>query len=510
MTVNKNDFFRQATLRICGSLDIEIALWRFLLYIQSVMPVDWIGFHLYEPGLGAMRAIAEAHASEGKKVDTIIPLPKEAREFIEKRVQPDVWIINRSESNPVIWSVANFFGRPDCSVLVLRLEIEGKRLGNLALSSEGSDRYSEEHARLLALLNEPFAVALSNALRYQEILKLKDMLTDDNRYLHRELYRLAGDQIIGGDFGLKDVMDMVHRIAPLDSSVLLLGESGTGKELVANAIHYSSPRRDGPLIVVNCGAIPENLVDSELFGHEKGAFTGAIAQNRGRFERANHGTIFLDEIGELPLQAQVRMLRVLENKVIERVGGSTSIPVDLRIIAATHRNLEEMVKANLFREDLWFRLNVFPISIPPLRERKADIPALVHYFIKKKSKELKLPTSPALVPGAIDRLMAYHWPGNVRELENVVERALILSKTESITFDHFVPSQRADETSAIMGLENGPLKLDEAVSRHIQRVLNLTKGKVHGPGGAAEMLGINPSTLRSRMNQLGILYGRRK
>lgn len=336
------------------------------------------------------------------------------------------------------------------------------------------------------------------------------MLTDDNRYLHRELYRLAGDQIIGSDFGLKGVMDMVRRVAPRDSPVLLLGESGTGKELVANAIHYSSSRRDGPLIVVNCGAIPENLLDSELFGHEKGAFTGAMAQKRGRFERADHGTIFLDEIGELPPQAQVRMLRVLENKEIERVGGSISISVDIRIIAATHRNLEEMVKANLFREDLWFRFNVFPITIPPLRDRKADIPALVHHFIENKSRELKLPIPSTLAPGTIDRLMAYHWPGNVRELENVVERALILSKEGSVTFEPFVAPRRADEISAVMVQETGPLNLNEVVSRHIQQVLKLTKGKVHGPGGAAELLGINPSTLRNRMNQLGIPYGRRK
>ena len=242
---------------------------------------------------------------------------------------------------------------------------------------------------------------MSKALEHQEIIRLKDMLADDNRYLFDELRSASGDEIIGSDFGLKAVMRMVQQVAPLDSPVLLLGETGTGKEVIANAIHYSSPRKDGPFIKVNCGAIPETLLDSELFGHEKGAFTGAISQKRGRFERANKGTIFLDEIGELPAQAQVRLLRVLQTKEIERVGGTTSIPVDIRIISATNRNLQEMIASGRFREDLWFRLNVFPIMIPPLRQRREDIPALVHHFIERKSKELKLTERPVLAPGAI-------------------------------------------------------------------------------------------------------------
>ena len=214
------------------------------------------------------------------------------------------------------------------------------------------------------------------------------MLADDNRYLYDELRSVSGDEIIGSDFGLKTVMEMVRQVAPLDSPVLLLGETGTGKEVIANAIHYSSPRKDGPFIKVNCGAIPETLLDSELFGHEKGAFTGAISQKRGRFERADKGTIFLDEIGELPLQAQVRLLSVLQTREIERVGGTSPIPVDIRIISATHRDLEEMIASRRFREDLWFRLNVFPITIPPLRQRREDIPALLHHLMERKSREL--------------------------------------------------------------------------------------------------------------------------
>ena len=229
---------------------------------------------------------------------------------------------------------------------------------------------------------------MSNTLKHREVVQLTNLLADDNRYLYRELRHISGDDIVGANFGLKEVMEKVRHVAALDSPVLLLGETGVGKDVIANAIHYSSSRKEGPFVKVNCGAIPESLIDSELFGHEKGAFTGATSQKRGRFERADNGTIFLDEIGELPPQAQVRLLRVLQDKEIERLGGTKTIQLDIRIIAATNRNLEEMVKAGQFREDLWFRLNVFPVWIPPLLQRKADIPSLFNHFILQQSKEL--------------------------------------------------------------------------------------------------------------------------
>ena len=305
-------------------------------------------------------------------------------------------------------------------------------------------------------------------------------------------------------------MEMVRKVAPLESPVLLLGETGAGKGVIASAIHYLSPRRKGPFITVNSGAIPETLIDSELFGHEKGAFTGAIEQKRGRFERANHGTVFLDEIGELPPHAQIRMLRVLQEKEIERVGGTKAIPVDIRIIAATHRNLQDMVREKKFREDLWFRINVFPIRVPPLRERKEDIPSLVYYFINKKMKQLKLPAAPELSAGAIDRLMTYHCPGNVRELENVVERELILNKGEPLTFGLLAGADEVTPPEILAGRANEPANLDKATALHIQRALQKANGIVHGPGGAAAILGINPSTLRSKMKKLGIPYGRKR
>jgi transcriptional regulator with GAF, ATPase, and Fis domain len=304
-------------------------------------------------------------------------------------------------------------------------------------------------------------------------------------------------------------------VAQLDSPVLLLGETGVGKEIIANAIHQYSNRKEGPFIKVNSGAIPETLMDSELFGHEKGSFTGALSQKRGRFERANNGTIFLDEIGELSLQAQVRLLRAITNKEIERVGGISPISINARIISATHRNLLKMVEEGRFREDLWFRLNVFPITIPPLRDRKGDIPGLVQYFIKRKAAELKIREVPAIDPDDMHKLMAYHWPGNIRELENMVERALIQSRGEKnqriLSSENpwfaFEGDRTHEAHKQYVPKENFP-SLNEIDRLHILRALNLTKGRVYGPKGAARLLQINHGTLRARMRKLGISYGR--
>jgi transcriptional regulator with GAF, ATPase, and Fis domain len=294
-------------------------------------------------------------------------------------------------------------------------------------------------------------------------------------------------------------------VAPQNSPVLLLGETGTGKEVIANAIHVTSPRQSGPLVRVQCGAIPESLLASELFGHEPGAFTSAVGVRRGRFERAHGGTIFLDEIGELTLDAQVKLLRVLQDREIERLGGSQPIQVDVRVIAATHRDLPAMVREGRFREDLFFRLDVVPIRLPPLRERKEDIPALAHHFVARIARETGLASQPILAPGSLERLASYGWPGNVRELENVVERELILSRGEPLTFAS-LPQARpnAPERAPV----EAPLPLDEAMGAHILEVLERCGGRVQGPGGAAEILRVNPSTLRARMRRLGIPFGR--
>jgi transcriptional regulator with GAF, ATPase, and Fis domain len=301
---------------------------------------------------------------------------------------------------------------------------------------------------------------------------------------------------------------MATQVARLSSPVLLRGETGTGKDLIANMIHRHSSFANGPFIKVNCGAIPEPLIDTELFGHEKGAFTGAFYQKRGYFERANNGTIFLDEIGELPPQVQVRLLRVLQFKEIQRVGGSQSIQVNIRVIAATHRNLENMVAQKAFREDLWFRLNVFPIFIPPLRHRREDLPQLVSHILMKKSRELNLSGTPIVTSSAMRRLADYDWPGNVRELENLIERALILRKGDSISVDVLFPGNVSEIPASQVAL-HPPVSIDALLRQHIENTLKICAGRVQGESGAAKLLQINPSTLRNLMKRLQITYGRK-
>jgi transcriptional regulator with GAF, ATPase, and Fis domain len=515
--MDKNQFFREATSRICGNLEIEQALASSLNFLRQEMPVDRMLLQFFEEGLNAMRTIASSTPQEGKTVNLLTPMSQKARQDMMQfeqqylRKNPDTaWLIQEDPHlQPFFNEMLQSFNIKATSLLVLPLRMGGSKViggGGLILTTEGKERFTQSHADLLYMLREPFAIAMSNALKHREVTNLRDMLADDNRYLHSELRRLSGDEIIGANFGLKKVMYKVQQVAALDSPVLLLGETGVGKDVIANTIHYSSLRSDGPFVSVNCGAIPDTLIDSELFGHEKGAFTGALAQKRGRFERAHKGTIFLDEIGELPLQAQVRLLKVLQSKEIERVGGVKTISLDIRIIAATNRDLEEMVKQNEFREDLWFRLNVFPIQIPPLRKRLSDIPALLQHFILLKSRELKLPVIPRLAPSAIDPLMEYRWPGNVRELENVVERSLILNPKGPLNFEHMCLEPMEKKINEVTDAEE-TLNLDENVYQLIHRVLKKTSGRVHGPGGAADLLGINPSTLRNRMRKLGIEYG---
>ncbi len=516
--VDENEFFRNATVRICGNLKIEQAMCACVLYLRQVIPADRIFLQVYEPELGAMRTVATATAERGRTVDLLTPMPQSVRDQIALHAAgdaEDVVVIDSEEHNPVAREMLRVHGIQGWSILRMRLATDDRPMGGVVLTAEGADRYRQEHARLLRLLEEPFTIALANTLEHREVLRLRDRLADDNRYLHRELLRIAGDEIVGADFGLREVMQQVRQVAPTDSPVLLTGETGAGKDVIANAIHLSSTRRDRPFIPVNCGAIPESLLDSELFGHEKGAFTGALSKKRGRFERAHGGTILLDEIGEMPLPAQVRLLRVLQHREIERVGGTERIAVDIRIITATHQDLSAMVRAGRFREDLWFRLNVFPIAVPPLRERKSDVPALVQHFLERKAGELKIGEAPRLAPGAIDDLLAYDWPGNVRELENLVERAMILHRGQPLRFDHLGGPPRALDAAATHApgapaAGEQALDLDTVVAAHIRRVLGMTGGKIHGPGGAGELLGVNPNTLRYRMRKLGIPFRKQR
>ncbi len=506
---NENELFREATLRICGNLEIDEALRELRLFLREVMPVSNIYLQHYDHDFHAMRTIAYAGKSGYGKLDLLTPLSETAREKAANAPDhQDAFLITDPLSFPVSREMTAFHDIQSSSIIVMALRTGTTTLGYLVLTSEGKDVFNGHHRSFVELLKKPLVISMSNALKHREVVKLNDLLADDNRYLHGELRRLSGDEMIGARFGLRETTQMIRQVAALDSPVLLMGETGTGKDVIANAIHYSSERSEGPFVSVNCGGIPDTLIDSELFGHEKGAFTGALSQKRGRFERAKDGTIFLDEIGELPPRAQTRLLRVLQNKEIERIGGAETISLNIRVIAATNRNLEEMVKHGKFREDLWFRLNVFPIHVPPLRQRTVDIPALIQHFINLKAKELKLASIPSIAPGAIEAAMGYHWPGNVRELQNIIERALILNPQGPIAFENLgaappSPFERTD--IPLMKSYN----LDQTIAHHISSVLQITNGKINGANGAANLLGVNPSTLRNRMKKLGINYGRK-
>jgi transcriptional regulator with GAF, ATPase, and Fis domain len=385
--------------------------------------------------------------------------------------------------------------------------------GVLILVARPPHAFRADHEDLVRCLLEPFTVALENDRRVRELLTLRETLEADKRSLLSRLDRHdISDSIVGAETGLRPVMEQIERVARSDAPVLILGETGSGKEVVARAIHSRSRRVAKPFLRVNCGAIPPELIDSELFGHEKGSFTGAVGERKGWFERADGGTLFLDECGELPLAAQVRLLRILQDGSFERVGGERQLTVDVRIVAATHRDLQALVAAGRFREDLWYRIAIFPIKLPPLRERKEDIPALATHFALRAAKRLgALPLAPA--PNDIDLLLGYPWPGNVRELAAVIERAAILGDGKRLevgqalgaaprTPDSPVPAPasraRAEEL----------LTLDAAMARHIELALTHSHGRIEGPFGAAALLQINPHTLRARMRKLKLDWRR--
>lgn len=506
--MDRNSFFKDATLAICGDLDSEVALFRCYKFLSQHIPLDAIYMNILNHQLRRINYLAKADNSGGKRLEWSIALQEDSFRLnnIEKG---QVVISNNSPGIIIEEQKREICGHKDSSMTTLLLKSGEHNLGAVDLFAKGWNRYTPEHAEMLLLLNEPLSIAMSNTLRYRELEKLKENLNDDNKYLTQTLIENSGSEVVGANKGLRHVMEMVSQVAPLNSTVLLHGETGTGKEVIANAIHKLSNRRDEPIIKVNCGAIPDQLIDSELFGHEKGSFTGAATRRRGRFERAHTGTIFLDEIGELPLSAQVRLLRVIQNREIERVGGDMPVPVDIRVICATHQNLEELIKQGKFREDLWFRINTFPIHIPPLKHRKEDILDLTHFFMGKKSMEMNLTAPYQLAPGTIDRLMSYDWPGNVRELENTVERELIQNKTGTLFFNLASPSIEKPQPGDHQRPFIPDATLDQVTKKYITDVLRFSNGKINGPKGAAEILDINPYTLRDRMKKLGIPFGRK-
>jgi transcriptional regulator with GAF, ATPase, and Fis domain len=385
--------------------------------------------------------------------------------------------------------------------------------GVLILATQPPHAFRADHQDLVRSLLDPFTVALENDRRVSELVALREALEADKRSLLSRLERHdITDSIVGAETGLRPVMEQIERVAPADAPVLILGETGSGKEVVARAIHTRSRRAAKPFVRVNCGAIPPELIDSELFGHEKGSFTGAVGARRGWFERADGGTLFLDECGELPAAAQVRLLRILQDGTFERVGGERPMTVDVRIVAATHRDLHALVAAGRFREDLWYRIAVFPIKLPPLRERKEDIPALATHFALRAAKRLgTLPLTPR--SDDLDLLLAYPWPGNVRELAAVIERAAILGDGKRLEVAQALGTAPrplpAAAPAAPKSFEGEPiLSLDSVMARHIELALARTHGRIEGPYGVAKLLKINPHTLRARMRKLKINWRR--
>ncbi len=409
------------------------------------------------------------------------------------------------------------------SICVVPMVFQGKCIGTLSLVSRGQDRYSDEDAAFFQEVANQVTLAMQNMRSYEEIDSLKARLEKENVYLREELRTEHNfEEIVGNSPALLKALHAVDQVAPTDSTVLIYGETGTGKELVARAIHSRSARNGRALVNVNCSAISAGLVESELFGHMKGAFTGALERRIGRFELAHGGTIFLDEIGELSLETQVKLLRVLQEHEFEPVGSSRSLRVDVRVIAATNRNLQEAVQAGRFRSDLFYRLNVFPIELPPLRERRSDIPQLVAFCISRFSKRLGKKID-GVSRESMENLVHYPWPGNIRELQNVIERAVVLSVGPTLRLDRdLMPiatstkGMEAPETDAPehpqADLESPKplLTLDEVDRNHILAALQHTSGVVDGPKGAAKILNLHPNTLRHRMDKLGIKGSRHR
>jgi transcriptional regulator with GAF, ATPase, and Fis domain len=505
--------FREATVRLTGEPDIEKAFQSTLLYLKQTIPVREMMVIAVDDHTLDQRVLLRT--SENGTVDDVESLlfSGDDQNFIKERDRmmahlPETFVRIVTESDFQYMSPLEKAEKMKAlkireGDLLILLGVKSKRSGFLFICDKVDAALQLHCLRTIETLKEPFIIALYNAVRFFELDRLKKYLEEDNRALQGELQREVGDRVIGMDGGLRQIMSLAGQVAKTPSPVLLSGETGSGKEVVATAIHRMSDRASFPFISINCGAIPETLIDSELFGHERGAFTGADERKRGRFERADRGTLFLDEVGELPLSAQVRLLRVLQEKEFERVGGHQVIRADVRLIAATNRNLPAMVKNGRFREDLWFRLNVFPIEIPPLRERREDIPHLAYYFIETKCRQLNLSFRPALPKESMERLIAYDWPGNVRELQNAIERALILSRGEPLRFTHLTQTAAADTEPSPRPMPDKSLPTyDEAAAAYLKSVLEFTKGRIAGPLGAAKITGLNPSTLRSKLKKL--------
>ena len=461
------------------------------------------------PDERALHCVASAGLTDQEQIPHRVPFDSDLPPAVQWRLRDPVLIddwhqfeqVGVAKGTLAIWremGINSAAGYP--------LEFRGEQLGSIGFLA--SRRISTEEFALLGIFADQAALSIRNAQLYRDIERYRDRLEQENAYLQEAIAEDRGfEGIVGESPALRAVLRKVQQVAPVETTVLLTGETGTGKELIARALHQGSPRRDRPLIKVNCGAIPQGLVESELFGHEKGSFTGALQRRTGRFELADKGTLFMDEVGELPLDTQVKLLRVLQEHEFERVGGHRTQQVDVRLVAATNRDLEQEVAGQRFRADLFYRLNVFPIRIPPLRERPSDIPLLVKHFLAQFQRKLAKPLK-AVTSESMTRLERYAWPGNIRELQNVIERACVLSPGPVVEIvDELRP---VGAGGAVPAGPVGPaarrdvVTLEENERLHIRQALATCGGRLYGPDGAAALLGINPSTLRSRMKRLGI------
>ncbi len=467
--------------------------------LVKVVPFDRLALSLYDAEINALRIVAHAGSyqrGDYTPIGRILDLNNSPAGEAFLRQQPVIRCDLSAERQNA--SEERAYGHGFQSLCTLPLVVRGKSIGAITVGSLTRSQYGESDAEFLMEVANQIAIAVENMQLHEETAAMKARFEAEAVYLQEEIKTEHNfEEIIGQSAPVRELLRKIEQVAPTDATVLIRGETGTGKELLARAVHDRSKRKDRALVKVNCGSIPSGLVESELFGHEKGAFTGATQRRIGRFELANGGTIFLDEVTELSLDTQVKLLRVLQEGEFERVGSSQTMKVDVRTIAATNRGLQEVVKNGSFRADLFYRLNVFPLESPPLRERKGDIPLLVNFFLSRFGKKLGKEVR-GVSQKSMDSLIQYRWPGNIRELQNVIERAVVIAQGPVVQVDDSMLMTRdAVEATTIDTLENHE-------RHHIMRALNETNWVIHGKKGAAELLGINPSTLRSRMEKFGV------
>jgi formate hydrogenlyase transcriptional activator len=470
--------------------------------LRQVVHFDYLALVLHEAADNTMRLhVLEAADPALPRAVIVLPVGEDPAGLVWQSQQP---LIVSTADELKRWPRLQEQVKPGDvqSLCWLPLTTARQRLGTLVFSCQQMSAYAEADVGFLQLVANHVAVAVENALAFQEIEALKDKLAKENAYLEEEARTQHNfGEVVGESPALRRVLKAVETVAPTSSTVLVRGETGTGKELVARALHELSPRRERPLVKLNCAAIPTGLLESELFGHEKGAFTGAISQKAGRFELANQGTLFLDEVGDIPTELQPKLLRVLQEQEFERLGGTKTIKVDVRLVAATHRDLAKMAAEGRFREDLFYRLNVFPLVLPPLRDRRDDIPRLVRHFTQQYARRMgrRIETIPSAV---MDALVRYPWPGNVRELQNVIERAVILSAGPLLQVP--ISDLQPAATQAPAPTAAAAVTLADTEREAILNALRETGWVVSGPKGAAVRLGMKRSLLYWKMKKFGI------